>query len=416
MSPFSAGFFHTCALLDDKSVKCWGENHLGQLGLGDTNRRGDASGEMGENLPAVDLGTGRTATAFAAGGYHTCALLDDKSLKCWGNNNNGQLGLGDNKDRGDASGEMGENLPAVDLGTGRTATAIAASRDHMCALLDDKSVKCWGYNTNGQLGLGDTNQRGDASGEMGDDLPAVDLGTGRVATAIVLGQRFTCALLFDKSVKCWGDNGSGNLGIGDTDHRGDRADEMGDNLPTVNLGTGRLATSITAGHAHMCALLDDKSVKCWGYNYFGGLGQGHRQSRGGSSWHMGDNLPAVDLGTGRTATAIAAGGYHTCALLDDKSVKCWGYNNNGQLGIGDTKDRGDAYGEMGDNLPAVDLGTGRTATAIAAGGYHTCALLDDKSLKCWGKNSNGQLGLGDTKDRGDVSGEMGDDLPAVDLS
>ena len=114
---------------------------------------------------------------------------------------------------------------------------------------------------------------------------------------------------------------------------------------------------------------------------------------------MGDRLPAVDLGTGRTATAIAAGGVHTCALLDDKSLKCWGANGNGQLGLGGG-DRGDA----------VDLGTGRTATAIAASSG-TCALLDDSSLKCWGWNYYGQLGLGHTENRY----EVGDNLSAVDL-
>ena len=115
-------------------------------------------------------------------------------------------------------------------------------------------------------------------------------------------------------------------------------------------------------------------MKCWGYNGDGELGLGDTTSRGdGWPGEMGDNLPAVDLGTGRTATAIAAGGNHTCALLDDATVKCWGFNGYGQLGLGDTVARGDEVGAMGDSLPAVDLGTGRTAVAIAAGSNHTCA-------------------------------------------
>ena len=116
---------------------------------------------------------------------------------------------------------------------------------------------------------------------------------------------------------------------------------------------------------------------------------------------MGDALPAVDLGTGRTAKMISAGYAHTCAVLDDDSVKCWGRNNYGQLGFGDTSNRGDGPGEMGDNLDAVDLGTGRTAKMISAGDVHTCAVLDDDSVKCWGDNDYGQLGLGDTSNRGD---------------
>jgi len=308
----------------------------------------------------VDLGKGRVATAISAGRSHTCALLDDKSVKCWGWNgyHYGQLGLGDKNDRGGAPGEMGDNLPAVDLGTGRVATAISAGFEHTCALLDDKSVKCWGNNYYGQLGLGDKNNRGRASGEMGDNLPAVDLGKGRVATAISAGMYHTCALLDDKSVKCWGYNNVGQLGLSNRMFRGRAPGEMGDNLPAVDLGKDRVATAIAAGDSHTCALLDDKSVKCWGANYFGQLGLGDKNNRGRASGEMGDNLPAVDLGTGigRVATAIAAGNSRTCALLFDKSVKCWGANDKGQLGLGDTENRGDAPGEMGDNLPAVDLG------------------------------------------------------------
>ena len=108
---------------------------------------------------------------------------------------------------------------------------------------------------------------------------------------------------------------------------------------------------------------------------------------------MGDNLLAVNLGSGNTAVAISAGGGQTCALLHDGAVKCWGRNDTGQLGIGDTSNRGDQPNEMGDNLPAVDLGTGNTAIAISAG-LQTCALLDNQAVKCWGLNNFGQLGLG----------------------
>ena len=128
----------------------------------------------------------------------------------------------------------------------------------------------------------------------------------------------------------------------------------------------------------------------------------------------------IDLGTGRTATAIAAGNFHTCAILDNSSIKCWGRNDSGQLGIGDTGNRGDgshASGlvQMGDRLPIVDLGAGRTARAISAGDRHTCAVLDNASIKCWGSNTAGELGLGDTNNRGDGSGEMGDILPVISL-
>merc|ERR1719343_673041 len=125
---------------------------------------------------------------------------------------------------------------------------------------------------------------------------------------------------------------------------------------------------------------------------------------------MGDSLSEIDLGTGRSAKALASGYHHTCAIMDNDEVKCWGGNRYGQLGYGDTSNRGDASGEMGDSLAAIDLGTGRSAKALACGSSHTCAILDNGEVKCWGMNGDDQLGYGDTSHRGDGSGEMGDSL------
>jgi alpha-tubulin suppressor-like RCC1 family protein len=412
----AAGEAHTCALLDSGAVKCWGYNAYGQLGLGDANSRGDETGEMGDDLPAVDLGTGRTAVDLTAGYGHTCALLDNGAVKCWGDNFHGQLGLGDTDPRGDDAKEMGDDLPAVDLGTGRTALGFTARAGHMCALLDNGAVKCWGENQDGALGLGGTDTRGDEAGEMGDALPAVDLGTGRTAVGLSAGARATCALLDNGAVKCWGENARGRLGLGDINNRGDEAGEMGDALPAVDLGTGRTAIDLIVGHPYTCALLDNGEVKCWGDNRDGALGLGDINNRGDEAGEMGDALPAVDLGTGRTTLDLSGGETHACALLDNGEVKCWGGNWGGALGLGDIKHRGDEAGEMGDDLPAVDLGAGRTALdLVAMGAAHTCALLDKGALKCWGDNLWGQLGLGDAKNRGDEAGEMGVRLPAVNF-
>ena len=380
---------------------CWGVNYFGQLGLGHGNSVGDSAG----NLPPVSLGAGRLAKQIAAGADHTCALLDDDTVKCWGANHQGQLGLGHASNVGVNAGEMGDNLPPVSLGTGRLAKQIAAGKGssafgdgHTCALLDDDTVKCWGSNSAGQLGLeyrytDDYDPLvGDSAGEMGDNLPPVSLGTGRLAKQIATGRAHTCALLDDDTVKCWGYS----FGQG-----------MGDNLPPVSLGTGRLAKQIAAGRDHTCALLDDGTVKCWGWgnNYDGQLGLEQ----------VGDNLLPVSLGAGRLAKQIAAGGSHTCALLDDSTVKCWGSNSAGQLGLGHASNVGVNAGEMGDNLPPVSLGTGRLAKQIATGIYHTCALLDDDTVKCWGGNFAGELGLGLGSHVGDNAGEMGDNLPPVAL-
>jgi alpha-tubulin suppressor-like RCC1 family protein len=148
----SAGYYHTCVLVQNGGVKCWGRNAEGQLGYGDTTHRGDNAGEMGASLPYVALGTGRTAVSLISGGYHNCAILDNGSVKCWGYNAYGALGLGDTNGRGDAANEMGDNLPAISLGTGRSAVQLSAGYQHTCARLDNGSVKCWGYNAAGQLG------------------------------------------------------------------------------------------------------------------------------------------------------------------------------------------------------------------------------------------------------------------------
>jgi alpha-tubulin suppressor-like RCC1 family protein len=324
-------------------------------------------------------------------------------------NNRGQLGIDNNTNMGDNSSEMAL-LPVVNLGTGRTATAITAGFAHTCALLDNASVKCWGLNEYGQLGIDNNTNMGDDSGEMAQ-LPVVNLGTGRTATAIAAGNSHSCALLDNASVKCWGYNGVGGLGIDNSTHMGDNSGEMAA-LPSINLGTGRTATAISAGYYQTCALLDNASVKCWGLNGYGQLGIDNSTNMGDNSSEMAQ-LPVVNLGTGRTATAIAAANYHTCALLDNASVKCWGLNQYGQLGIGSTDNMGDDSGEMA-QLTSINLGTGRTATAIAAGNSHSCALLDNASVKCWGYNGVGGLGIDNSTHMGDNSGEM-DLLIGIDL-
>ena len=138
-------------MLDNGTVKCFGWNDSGQLGIDNDTQMGDDTGEMAL-LTGINLGTGRTATAISAGGYHACALLDNGSVKCWGGNGYGQLGIDNTTTMGDDSGEMAQ-LTGINLGTGRTATAISAGYDHTCALLDNGAVKCWGLNSSGQLGL-----------------------------------------------------------------------------------------------------------------------------------------------------------------------------------------------------------------------------------------------------------------------
>jgi len=406
------GGYHGCALGANGVVKCWGQNAYGQLGLGDRDDRGDEPDELGEALAAVDLGEGRRARAIAAGRAHSCALLDDGAVRCWGKNDLGQLGLGHVEHRGDDPGELGESLATVDLGRGRKALAIAAGGDTTCVLLDVGTIACWGQNDQWQCGSLGSPAVGDEPNELGDHLLHVDV--PEPAHAISVGDTHVCALTTAGSVYCWGDNSTGQLGVGDTDDRGDEQGEM-DRLQAVALGAGRTATAIATSRGRFsyqvtngpfsCAIRDDGALRCWGYleNLLTG-----GDYVGGSPGELGTALPELAVPAARTATAIEAGFRHVCALEDDGGVRCWGYDDLLAGGHDPV-----AAGEIPD---AVPLGVGRRARQLAAGGLHTCALLDDASVRCWGQNGFGQLGVGDVTARGDVVTGLGDALPAVALA
>lgn len=411
----AAGESHTCAV-SEEGVRCWGENSFGQLGQGDTVARGIKAGQMGPNLPFISLVNAASAPlpvqSVSAGGHHTCALLAGGKIKCWGDNALGQLGIGDGdiRPRGVAAADLGDALPFVSLGTDLAATAVGTGQGHTCALLTDGRIKCWGDNRFGQLGAGHQENIGDDPDEMGDNLPPVDLGIGASAVGLSVGAFHTCALLDGGAIKCWGSDEQGQLGQSGRGNRGQRSSDLGQRLAPVNLGSGRVAVAVAAGGFHTCALLDTGRVKCWGLNLAFQLGLP------GTAPGFGDQLPAVPLG-GVSVHRIFAGGLHTCALLDDHSLRCWGANLFGQLGLG-TKTNVGATAE--DLTRSVDLGTidgaPIVAAALSAGSNHTCALLNTGDLKCWGLNRDGQLGLGLGADEivGDEPGDVGSALP-VDL-
>ena len=412
----SSGGYHTCALLDDGKIKCWGFNGHGQLGQGDTYSKGDGIGEMGDNLAYVDLGIYGNAKSISSGLYHTCALLNDGQVKCWGSGNKGQLGQGSANNIGDSSSEMGSNLQAVSLGTSKTATQISAGHSHTCALLSDGNVKCWGDGHDGRLGQGNASYVGLKPNQMGDNLPPINLGTNLTATSISAGGDHTCALLNNGQVKCWGANNFGQLGIGSTVSKGSSSNEMGDSLESVDLGTGLTAQSITAGRYHNCAILDDNSLKCWGLNTSGQLGQESVLNKGDNPNEMGDNLPKIKLDSGTILKSISLGFYHTCALFKNKKIKCWGAASTGQLGQHSIDSWGTSNGQMGDSLPIVDIGKGLAASSISIGAAHSCTLVASiNTIKCWGSSNSGQLGQGNTTTIGDNANEMGDNLFAIDL-
>jgi len=406
------GRFHSCALLNSASVRCWGYGRDGALGYGNRDTVGDD--ETPAQAGPVALGPGRSALAVSAGSVHTCALLDNAGVSCWGFGGDGRLGYANTNIVGD------DETPAAvgPVSVGGPARAITAGRGHTCAILGDGSVRCWGFGFDGRLGYGNRNSIGD------DELPSaiepVKLGAGRTATAITAGDAHSCAVLDDASVRCWGFGGNGQLPNGNTINIGD--DETPDTISPARLGAGRTVKAISAGDFHTCVILDNGTVRCWGFGGNGRLGYGNTDSIGDNETP--DAVGTVDLGTGRTAVAVAAGANHSCAILDNGSVRCWGFGRNGRLGYGNTNDIGD--NETPGSVPPVDLGAGRTARAITAGGESTCARLDDGSLRCWGNGGNGFLGncspnlIGDDETPGSIraldleSPALGCPVPAPD--
>ena len=393
----AAGGAHTCALRDGGSVSCWGSGASGQLGYGSTSNIGDD-----ENVgSAGPVSLGSNAVEVVTGTNHSCALLGDGSVRCWGLNSSGQLGIGNTNTIGD--NETPTATSAVNLG-GTSAVQIAAGANHTCAVLADGTARCWGLNGNGQLGLGNTNNVGDD--EAPSAVSAVSL--GQSALSISPGGSHTCARLADGSLRCWGSGLNGRLGYATTTTIGDNES------PSGAVSVGGSALGIAAAGSHTCTLLAVGSVRCWGLASSGQLGYGNTTS-------IGDNeTPAaagpVGLGLETSARAVAAGDKHSCAIVVAGSVRCWGLNGNGQLGLGNTSNLGD--NELPTTVTSVDLGFGRSGAKVSAGTAHTCATLDDGSVRCWGLNSSGQLGIGNTNTIGDneTPGTVGpvdfvDDLP-----
>ena len=285
----AAGQEQSCALLGSGGIRCWGGNATGALGDGTTN---DSS------VPVAVKGI-RTAVAISAGAESanrgdTCALLADRTVECWGDNEAGQLGT--------YSGSR-SSVP-VAIGGITTAIAVAInSGTYGCALLASGAIKCWGSNVDGQLGDGTTNP-------SGTPVNVVGIST---ATALASGRYSTCAVLANGTVQCWGSNLDGQLGDG--------TNKNYSNVPVTVTGIST-AVSITAGGYHHCAGLRNGAVKCWGLNAAGELGNGTRT----------DSNTPVRVHSTTGPIKLMSGVDYNCALYSSGEMKCWGYNGFGQLG------------------------------------------------------------------------------------
>ena len=328
----NSGENHSCAVVSDGTVRCWGLNNAGQLGDGTI---------IGRPRPVSVSGIS-TAVAVAGGYNYSCALLSSGAIKCWGSNASGQLG----------NGTTTQSLTPVFVSGISTAIAVANGTYHSCAVLSNGTVKCWGMNSYGSLGNGTTSS-------IGIHTPVSVLGIS-TAIAVTAGSSHTCALLSDGTMKCWGSNTYGELGDGTTSSTG---------IPTPVFVSGiSTAVAIANGGYHSCAVLSDGVVKCWGHNNNAQLGNG-------TDIDSSIPLPVSNIST---ATAATGGLWSSCALLVDGTVECWGFHDG-------TSER--------DYIP-VKIAYLSTVIAVTKGIYHACALLSDNMMKCWGYNNYNQLGDG----------------------
>ncbi len=293
------------------------------------------------------------ATQVSTGSQFTCARLSDGTVRCWGANSEGQLATG--------TTSFGSNVPVPSVAM-PPVLSVHGGGSHACALLGDQTMSCWGANYYGQVGTGNI---------LTPVLqPAVVAGLSSLSQPDP-GGAFTCALLSDQSVRCWGRNHRGQLGNGN----------MTDQLQPVAVGLVPGVIRISTGTAHACAILEPGgSLRCWGDNNYGQLGDDSTVDR--SSPVLVSGLSGV--------FDVAAGGNHTCAIDTGGVTWCWGQAGNGQIGDGMT---------FGSRLLPVQPDWNQTAIAITAGYQHTCAITVNGSVYCWGENSSGQCGSGSTSDR-----------------
>jgi cysteine-rich repeat protein len=368
-----AGQVHSCAILRGGDVRCWGLGFTGQLGYGNPDSIGD------NELPSSVVGNvdvGGAVVQLALGNIHTCALLSDGNVRCWGDPGSGQLGYGE------TFNPIGDNESPASAGNvnlGGPVAQISAGSFHNCALLLDGTVRCWGFNVQGQMGLASVENIGDD--EVPASVPPINIG-GSV-DFISVGTAHTCALLSGGEVRCWGSATDGRLGYGNLDDIGD--DETPASVGTVDVG-GTVA-QLSTGGTHTCVLLDTGRVRCWGRGLEGQLGYGNTENIGD------DETPAsagnVDIGGG-VVVQLLAGGVSTCVRFEDGNIRCWGRAADGELGYGSTENIGD--NELPSSVGFVEVG--EPVRFLSSKSAHYCASLVGGEVRCWGFNSNGQLGYG----------------------
>jgi alpha-tubulin suppressor-like RCC1 family protein len=332
------GGSHSCALLADETVRCWGSNRSGRLGDGTIKSR--ASPVRVSGLSGVKQ--------IAPGEAHTCALVRDGTVRCWGDNEHGQCGT-------HQAYRLYEPAAVPDLGA---VAQIAAGEDYTCVLGGDGAVRCRGgyVSARGEHPLSRCPKENRYCTETVPDVPR--------AIGLAARRDHFCALLADTSVRCWTFQSSlGERGL------------VFERSP-VEWPVPSGAAEVAVGLAHACARRRDGAVRCWGANAQGQLGDGTTR----------DSPSPVTVSGLPPAVGLALGDFHSCALLRDRTVRCWGLDNGKQLGLGPPDRRAPASPSPREVVGLHDV------AQVAAGAYHTCALRRDGGVFCWGDDSSNQCG------------------------
>ena len=339
----AGGRFHTAVLLEDGTVRTFGRNDQGQLGVNDTTSR---------LTPVQVWGISSSAVSVACGAYHTAVLLADGTVRTFGFNSQGGLGIGDTTSR----------LTPVTVVNITTATAVACGFGHTAVVLENGSVQTVGRNGYGQLGINDTTTR---------NTP-VQVSVFTSATALACGREFTAIINEDGTVRTFGFGQYGNLGVNDTASRLTPVQVWGISSSAVNIGCGAFHTSV---------LLADGTARTFGNNVEGQLGVNDTTSR---------LTPVQVWGISSSAVNIGCGAYHTAVLLADGTVRTFGRGSDGEIGINIITSR---------QTPVQVWGISSSAVNIGCGGYITAVILPDRTVRTFGLNNFGQLGVNDTMDR-----------------
>ncbi len=333
----SAGATHTCAVTTTGAAKCWGANESGQLGNNSTTP---------SPVPVSVFGLGADVASISSGGSHSCALTKTGGVKCWGSNGFGRLG----------NNSTAQSTVPVDVsGLASGATQVVAGGSFSCAL-SSGAAYCWGFNAFGQLGN---------NGTTSSMVPTGVYGLSSGVIQLTAGSLHACALTSAGGAYCWGYNDSGQLGNNTTTNS---------KVPVAVNGLTAGVAQVAASNSFTCAVTAAGGAKCWGLN---------SSSRLGNNSIANSAIPVDVYGLTSGVTRLATGSNSSCALTSAGGVKCWGLNSLGQLGNSST---------LASMVPVDVYGLTSGFVAVTVGSDHSCAVASSGSLKCWGYNANGQLG------------------------